>query len=59
LQSRLEDIFSVKERRKVKKVKEEEILKTELKAMRLREEIKRYVIQARLREKKVVEFQKK
>jgi hypothetical protein len=47
---------SDKERRKVKKVKEEEILKIELKAMRLREEVKRFVIEARLREKKVVEF---
>jgi hypothetical protein len=47
---------SDKERRKVKKVKEEEILKIELKAMRLREEVKRFVIEARLREKKVIEF---
>ena len=48
--------MSDKERRKVKKVKEEEILKIELKAMRLREEVKRFVIEARLREKKVIEF---
>ena len=55
----LEDIVSAKERRRVKKIKEEEILKTELKAMRLRDEIKRYVIEARLREKRAIEFKKK
>ena len=56
IEGRLEDIVSAKERRRVKKIKEEEILKTELKAMRLRDEIKRYVIEARLREKKAVDF---
>ena len=56
IKGRLEDIVSAKERRRVKKIKEEEILKTELKAMRLRDEIKRYVIEARLREKKAVDF---
>ncbi len=59
IKGRLEDIVSAKERRRVKKIKEEEILKTELKAMRLRDEIKRYVIEARLREKKAADFQKK
>ena len=53
---RLEDIVTERERRRVKKIKEEEILKTELKAMRLREEIKRYVIEARLREKKARDY---
>lgn len=56
IKGRLEDIVSAKERRRVKKIKEEEILKTELKAMRLRDEIKRYVIEARLREKKAADF---
>jgi len=56
IKGRLEDIVSAKERRRVKKIKEEEILKTELKAMRLRDEIKRYVIEARLREKKSADF---
>ena len=56
IKGRLEDIVSAKERRRVKKMKEEEILKTELKAMRLRDEIKRYVIEARLREKKAADF---
>ena len=59
IKGRLEDIVSAKERRRVKKIKEEEILKTELKAMRLRDEIKRYVIEARLREKRAIEFKKK
>jgi hypothetical protein len=59
IEGRLEDIVSEKERRRAKKIKEEEILKTELKAMRLREEIKRYVIEARLREKKTLDYQKK
>ena len=53
---RLEDFVSERERRRAKKIKEEEILKTELKAMRLREEIKRYVIEARLREKKARDY---
>ena len=56
IKGRLEDIVSAKERRRVKKIKEEEILKTELKAMRLRDEIKRYIIEARLREKKAADF---
>lgn len=56
IKGRLEDIVSAKERRRVKKIKEEEILKTELKAMRLRDEIKRYVIEARLRENKAADF---
>ena len=56
IKGRLEDIVSAKERRRVKKIKEQEILKTELKAMRLRDEIKRYVIEARLREKKAADF---
>jgi hypothetical protein len=56
IKGRLEDIVSAKERRRVKNIKEEEILKTELKAMRLRDEIKRYVIEARLREKKAADF---
>jgi hypothetical protein len=56
IKGRLEDIVSAKERRRVKKIKEEEILKTELKAMRLRDEIKRYVIEASLREKKAADF---
>ncbi len=56
IQGRLEDIVSEKERRRVKKIKEEEILKTELKAMRLREEVKRYIIEARLREKKALDY---
>ena len=59
IKGRLEDIVSAKERRRVKKMKEEEILKTELKAMRLRDEVKRYVIEARLREKRAIEFKKK
>ena len=59
IKGRLEDIVSAKERRRVKKIKEEEILKTELKAMRLRDEIKRSVIEARLREKRAIEFKKK
>ena len=59
IKGRLEDIVSAKERRRVKKIKEEEILKTELKAMRLRDEIKRYAIEARLREKKAFEFKNK
>lgn len=59
IKGRLEDIVSAKERRRVKKIKEEEILKTELKAMRLRDEVKRYVIEARLREKRAIEFKKK
>ena len=59
IKGRLEDIVSAKERRRVKKMKEEEILKTELKAMRLRDEIKRYTIEARLREKKAFEFKNK
>ena len=59
INGRLEDIVSAKERRRVKKIKEEEILKTELKAMRLRDEVKRYVIEARLREKRAIEFKKK
>ena len=58
-QGRLEDIVSEKERRRVKKIKEEEILKTELKAMRLRDEVRRYVIEARLREKKALDYKKK
>jgi len=53
---RLEDINSEKERRRVKKIKEEEILKAELKAMRLRDEIKHYVIEARLREKQALDY---
>jgi hypothetical protein len=56
IKGRLEDIVSAKERRRVKKIKEEEILKTELKALRLRDEIKRYIIEARLREKKAADF---
>ena len=59
IKGRLEDIVSAKERRRVKNIKEEEILKTELKAMRLRDEVKRYVIEARLREKRAIEFKKK
>jgi len=53
---RLEDIVSEKERRRVKKIKEEEILKAELKAMRLRDEVRRYVIEARLREKQALDY---
>lgn len=56
---RLEDIESAQERRRAKKVKEDEILKAELKAMRLREEVKQYVIEARLREKKSIEYARK
>ena len=59
IKGRLEDIVSAKERRRVKKIKEEEILKTELKAMRLRDEVNRYFIEARLREKRAIEFKKK
>lgn len=48
--------MSEKDRRRAKKAKEEEILKTELKAMRIREEVKRYVIEARLREKRALDY---